>query len=151
MTRDMGALAAAACLLTAAALPAAADAARFRGTTQQGRFAGLRTGADGRVKRVTIKWQASCRHGVFRRFPAVFVRPFDFGVPGRFSDGSPPRLRVRLGGGMHAIVRNHVRGHVGAHGNWRGTFRVDVGVFRGTRRIDTCHLHDDDWHAKRVS
>jgi hypothetical protein len=151
MTRHMRVLASAACLLGVAALPATADATRFRGTTQQGRFAGVRTGADGRVKRVTIHWQAPCRHGVFHRLPAVFIRPFDFSVPGRFSDGSPPRLRIRLGHGMHALVRDHVRGHVGKHGNWRGTFRVDVGVFDGTRRIDTCHLHDDDWHASRVS
>jgi hypothetical protein len=151
MTRHMRLAAASACVVAAAALPATADAARFRGTTQQGRYAGVRTGTDGRVKRVTIHWKAPCHHGVFRNFPAVFIRPLDFSVKRRFVDGSPPVLRIRLGHGRHALLRDHVRGHRGAQGNWRGTFRVDIGVFDGTRRIDTCHLHDDDWHAGRVS
>ena len=116
MTRHMRVLASAACLLSAAALPATADAARWRGATQQGRLAAVRTGADGRVKRVTIHWQARCHHGVFRNLPAVFIRPLDFNVKGRFSDGSPPVLRVRLGSGRHALVREHVRGHLGARG-----------------------------------
>ena len=151
MTGKLCVVASTGCLLIGAALPAAADAARWRGKTQQGRFAGVRTGADGRVTRVTIKWQARCRHGVFHNLPAIFVRPFDSSVPGRFRDGSPPVLRIRLGHGQHALVRDHVRGHLGPHGNWRGTFRVDVGIFHGDLRIDTCHLHDDDWHASRVS
>jgi hypothetical protein len=143
-------LAISACLVTAAAAPAVADAARWHGTTEQGRAAAVRTGADGRVRSVSIAWRARCRHG---RYTSVtrFVRPLDVSERGRFRDGSPPVIRKRLRGGLHARVRAYASGHLTARRNWRGTFHVDVGVFRGDTRIDTCHLRDDRWTAARVA
>jgi hypothetical protein len=133
----------------AVVLPAAAGAATFAGRTRQGRPVEIVTRANGSLKAAHISWKASCRHGTFRD-TTKSIAPFDFNVPGRFRDGSPPRYKLRLGHGMHAWVSAHGRGHVGSQGRWRGRFRVDVGVFRRTKRIDTCHLRNDTWAAKPV-
>jgi hypothetical protein len=134
--------------VAAAAVPAVASAATFEGKTRQGRLAQVVTLRDGRVRYVRIAWQAPCRHGRYRDI-VRFVRPLDLNVPGRFRDGTPPVARVRLGNGLHARLKGSARGHVGAHGRWRGRFRVDVGVFRGSSRVDTCHLRNDTWTASR--
>lgn len=134
--------------VAAAAVPAVAGAATFDGKTRQGRAAQVVTLRDGRVRYVRIAWHASCRHGRYHE-TTRFIRPLDVNVPGRFRDGSPPSIRVRLGNGMHARVKAHARGHVGAQGRWRGRLRVDVGVFRGSSRIDTCHLRNDTWTASK--
>jgi hypothetical protein len=127
-------------------LPATAGAAVFTGKTRQGRQVTLVTGADGRLKSGRFAWRAQCRKGRYTS-SSKFVRPLDLNVPGRFRDASPPSYTVKLAGGLHARIKPAARGHVGTSGRWRGRFRVDVGVFRGSTRIDTCHLRDDTWSA----
>jgi hypothetical protein len=132
--------------VAAAALPATATAAKWSGGTEQGRIVSVVTGADGRVKSVLIGWRAHCGRGRYTTRTG-FQRPLDVNVRGRFEDGAPPGYRVKLGNGLRARIKPHVRGRLGGHGNWRGTFSVRVGIFRGTSQVDTCRLRGDSWSA----
>ena len=148
MVRSSALIASALCA-TAAMLPAVADGATFRGKTRQGKPVSLVTRADGSLRWQRIKWTARCHPGSFTNTTEL-IPPFDFSVPGRFRDGSPPSYNHPMDDGLHARVKVQSSGHVGAHGRWRGRLRADVGIFRGTNRIATCHVRDDTWTATRV-
>jgi hypothetical protein len=142
-------LATAAACAAAAGVPATAGAASWKGATAQGRSVKVVTGSRGLVKSMLIGWRAHCGKGRFTSRTG-FVKPLDLNVAGHFEDAAPPAYRMRLGKGLHAQIKPHVRGRLGARGNWRGTFGVRIRVFRGTTRIDTCRLSSLSWSAKRL-
>ena len=59
------------------AIPAAADAATWRGKTRQGERVSVRTGADGVVNRVRIGFRAGCDDGKGFERGVVWLPPFD--------------------------------------------------------------------------
>jgi hypothetical protein len=140
----------AACAVAAAALlaaPAHAEAARWRGQTEQGRLALVRTAADGTVAVVRIRWRARCRPGDYVGGTA-FERPLDTVTARSFTDAG--RYRARLDGGFRARLRVRVNGTLSAgRRRWRGSFRVRAAIYRRGRRVDTCRLSGLRWSARR--
>ena len=128
------------------AAPAQADAARWRGETEQGRLAFVRTAADGTVDLIRIRWRAFCRPGDYIGATG-FVPPLDVARKRLFVDGG--RYRTPLIRGYRARVRVRVRGTLSANlRRWRGTFRVRAAIYRRGRRVDTCRLNGLRWSAR---
>jgi hypothetical protein len=126
--------------------PAHADAARWRGKTEQGRLALVRTAADGMVDLVRIRWRAPCRPGRYIGQTA-FLRPLDQVNALSFTDAG--RYRARLNRGFRARLRVRVRGTISADlSRWRGTFRIRAAIYRRGRRVDTCRLSGLRWSAR---
>jgi hypothetical protein len=141
-------VAAAVCAASAALLvaPAHADAARWRGKTEQGRLALVRTAADGMVDLVRIRWRAPCRPGRYIGGTA-FARPYDTLSPLHFIDAG--RYRARLNDGFRARLQVRVRGTITPNlRRWRGSFRVRAAIFRRGRRVDTCRVRGVRWSAR---
>jgi hypothetical protein len=137
-----------AALLAAALLvaPAQADAARWRGETEQGRLALVRTNVHGNVDLIRIRWRAPCRPGRYVG-ETGFTPPLDVAGVGLFVDGG--RYRARLNRGFRARLRVRVRGTLSAdQRRWRGTFRVRAAIYRRGRRVDTCRLSGLRWSAR---
>ena len=86
MRLSAGLCAAAAALLL---VPTAADAAKWRGKTKQGRLAVVVTGADGLVSKVRIRYRASCGDNKTLSSGVVFRPPFDVSTTTAFADGGP--------------------------------------------------------------
>jgi hypothetical protein len=129
----------------AAALPAAADAATWKGKTRQGRAVVVRTDADAIVNRVRIGWQAHCAKGQWYKSRTLFLPPLDSATTSTFAhagsyrahpDGYQARIWVRIAGNLDAGDQT-----------WSGTFRVRVRVFKGGERVDTCRLRRLRWSA----
>jgi hypothetical protein len=141
-------LAAAACAGTAALLatPASADAALWRGKTEQGRLASVRTGPDGMVTRVRIHWRAPCRPGRYVGGTG-FVRPFDVMTPLNFRDRGT--YRARLNNGFRARLTVGLNGRISRNlRRWSGSFRVRARILRRGRVVDTCRVRGVRWSAR---
>ena len=128
----------------AAALPASASAATWKGKTRQGRGVVVRTGDDGTVNRVRIGWKARCADGSYTS-RTLFLPPLDSATSSAFADagsyrghpeGYQARIWVRIAGNLDAGEQT-----------WSGTFRVRVRVFKGGERVDTCRLRRLRWSA----
>jgi hypothetical protein len=129
----------------AAALPAAASAATWKGKTRQGRRVVVQTGDDGNVSRVRIGWKARCEKGRYSS-QTLFRSPLDSATATAFADegsyrghptGYRARIWVRIGGSLHLGTSE-----------WRGTFRVRVRVTdKDGERVDTCRLSGLRWSA----
>jgi hypothetical protein len=126
-------------LLLAAAVPAAADAATFRGKTNQGRTASLVTGADGVPTRVRVLWRAPCKKPGFRatggtRFQAPFTA-----VNADVIQDTGKSYRVRLTGGLRGRISTDLV--VNRRGDrWVGTLGVRELFARKGRVIDVCQV-----------
>jgi hypothetical protein len=123
-----------------AALPATALAdVRFRGKSAQGRLATLRTADTGLVERFGIRWAADCARPRFIFLSSTkHLPPYDGSTPARFVDADG--YRDRLANGSRAVFHSRVVGNRVSARRWRGTFRVRVRVFRGSRLVDRCFL-----------
>jgi len=142
----MATSAAAAALLGAAA---PADAAYWKGKTAQGRTVTVRTGADGLVTKVRIRWRTRCRDGALTGGTA-FARPIDRLEPAAFEDGGTSQARVE--GGIRSTDTAFVQGRLRAGGRrWRGTFHMRNVLRRDGRVIDRCRVGKMRWSARRVS
>ena len=128
----------------AAALPATASAATWKGKTGQGRVVVVRTGDDGPVKRVRIGWKARCAKGNYTS-RTLFQSPLDSSTSSTFADagsyrghpeGYQARIWVRIAGNLDAGEQT-----------WSGTFRVKVRVSKGGEHVDTCRLRRLRWSA----
>jgi hypothetical protein len=131
----------------ASAEPAARQGGYWRGRTRQGRRATVRTGADGLVTSVRIRWRARCGRGVRPlRGGTRFVRPIDRLEPRSFEDGgtTPPK---QLDDGVVAQDTAFVQGKLGRSGVWRGTFHVRVRFTRGDRVLLRCRMKTR-WRAR---
>jgi len=137
------ALTAAAALLTSSAQ---ADAAYWKGKTSQGRVATVRTGADGLVSRVRIRWEAPCGGNKSLTVLTPFSRPFDRSGRRAFEDGGTYRSRANRG--LRTTNTVFVRGTL-RRGVWRGTFHGRGTVRRDGRVIDRCRLGRTRWSARR--
>jgi hypothetical protein len=124
--------------LFAAAVPAA-DAATFRGKTNQGRRASLVTGADGVPTRVRISWRALCKKPGFRatggtRFQAPFTA-----VNADLVQDAGKSYRVRLTGGLRGRISTDLV--VNRSGDrWVGTLGVRELFARKGKVIDVCQV-----------
>lgn len=141
--RIVTAAAASAAVLTT---PALADAAEWRGKTEQGRDVYVRTGSDGLVKRAGLRWRARCGEGRWRAGTG-FKRPLDSVTPQSFEDAGS--YRKRLDDGLRAVVRVRIRGTLSADlRRWSGTFRGRVSIRRNGRQIDSCRVRGVSWRAR---
>ena len=126
-------------LLFAAAVPAAADAATFRGKTSQGRTASLVTGADGVPTRVRVSWRAPCKKPGFRatggtRFQAPFTA-----VNADLVQDTGKTYRVRITGGLRGRISTDLV--VNRSGDrWVGTLGVREMFGREGKVIDVCQV-----------
>ena len=130
----------------AAALPATASAATWKGKTRQGRGVVVRTGDDGTVTRVRIGWKARCGSGDHTYTSrTLFVPPLDSATSSTFAhadsyrghpEGYQARIWVRIAGNLDAGEQT-----------WSGTFRVKVRVSKGGEHVDTCRLRRLRWSA----
>ncbi|HET8757547.1 MAG TPA: hypothetical protein VFM58_16125 [Solirubrobacteraceae bacterium] len=133
----------AACVV-AAALPATASAATWKGKTRQGRGVAVRTGADGTVERVRIGWKARCADGTYTS-RTLFLPPLDSATSSTFADAGSYRGHPA---GYRARIRVRVAGDLDAGDQtWSGTFRVKVRVSKGGESVDTCRLKRLRWSA----
>jgi hypothetical protein len=142
---------AAACAASAAVLagPAEADAKLWKGKTKQGRLASVRTGADGLVIRVRIRWRARCGDGTTLTGTTGFAPPLDRSETRVFEDGGVYPARVT--GGMRSSNTAFVRGSLARNGPWRGTFHIRSVLTRRGRTVTRCRLARTRWTARRVS
>src|SRR5829696_4275347 len=76
----------------AAALPATASAATWKGKTRQGREVVVRTGDDGTVNRVRIGWKARCAKGSYKS-RTLFMPPLDSATSSTFAEAGSYRAR----------------------------------------------------------
>jgi hypothetical protein len=140
-----------AALLLAAlfASPAAADAKVWKGKTRQGLPVTIRTGPDGVVNRVRVRWRAFCNQTGRRiRGGTLFLPPLDSATTRSFLDEGDYRINVRGPGRIVNFV--HVRGTLQANGPWRGVFRIRSEFRRGSRTIGTCRLRGVRFTARAV-
>jgi hypothetical protein len=121
----------------------------WKGRTRQGRRATVRTGADGLVTSVRIRWRARCGRGARPlKGGTRFVRPIDRLEPRSFEDGgkTPPR---QLDDGVVVRDAAFVQGKLGSSGVWRGTFHVRAVFKRGDRVLLRCRMKTR-WRARPV-
>jgi hypothetical protein len=133
-------------LCVSLALVGSADAASFKGTTSQKRYASVLTGPDGLVTRVRISYSAPCSDPR-NRFPNTFR--FEAPFQGSTVDDvqETVRLRTRLKGGG----RNRQTATVTAHrtgDTWSGTFKTRAILSRHGKRLDKCELKRVTWSAR---
>ncbi|HEY6694676.1 MAG TPA: hypothetical protein VI006_17625 [Solirubrobacteraceae bacterium] len=128
----------------AAALPAAASAATWKGKTRQGRGVVVQTGDDGNVSRVRIGWKARCEKG--RYSSQTLFRSLDSATATAFADEGSYRGHPT---GYRARIWVHIVGSLDlGTSEWRGTFRVRVRVTdKDGERVDTCRLSGLRWSA----
>jgi hypothetical protein len=129
------------------AAPAHVDAKLWKGQTTQGRLASVRTGGDGIVNRVRIRWKATCE-GSTRTGQTLFVPPLDSAAAQAFADAGTSR--ANLGGGVRSRDTLSVRGTLGANGRWRGTFRLRSVLRRDGDVVDRCRVGPVRWRARPV-
>jgi hypothetical protein len=129
------------------AVPSVASAARWKGKTGQGRVVTVRTGDDGVVNRVLVRWKARCR-GVTRTGRTVFTPPLDEASSASFTDGGTSRSN--LGGGVRSRDTVRVSGSLGGDGRWRGTFRLRSVLRKDGNVIDRCRVRQVSWRARPV-
>jgi hypothetical protein len=143
-------LSAGACAALAALLlvPTAADAAKWRGKTRQGRLAQVVTGADGLVTKVRIRYRARCGDRKTLTSGVRFQAPLDTSSTTAFADGG--RFEFDLPNGEHARARSSVDGGLRTSGRWTGNFRIRVRVTRNGRFVANCRSGRVGWKASPV-
>jgi hypothetical protein len=140
-------LALAALCAVAASLPAAAEAATWKGKTKQGRKVTLVTGAGGTVSRVRIGWKARCGDGTYSS-RTIFLPPFDTSTTTSVADVGNYTAKPD---GYHSAIHVWMKGTwVASTGRWRGTFGVRVRVSKAGELVDTCRLKKLRWSAGRA-
>ena len=145
MTRR--AVAAALCAGIAGTGAEGASAATFAGQTSQDRKITVRTGPDGLVNDVRVRFRAPCYNGSFTR-RVDFIPPLKLSETRRFRDGGV--LRVEEDPFTYRITV-HIRGRrLDGPARWRGRFRVEVLVKRGGEYVDTCRKRGVRWRARRL-
>lgn len=128
----------------AAALPAGASAATWKGETRQGRAVVVRTADDGTVNRVRIAWKARCGNGSYKS-RTQFLPPLDSATSSEFADAGSSRGHPE---GYQARIWVRIAGNLDAgEQTWSGTFRVKVRVSKGGEHVDTCRLRRLRWSA----
>jgi hypothetical protein len=128
----------------AAALPADASAATWKGKTKQGRAVVVRTGDDGAVNRVRIGWKARCGNGNYTS-RTLFSPPLDSATSMSLTHAGTYRARPE---GYQARIWVRITGNRDAgESTWSGTFRVKVRVSKGGEHVDTCRLRRLRWSA----
>ena len=145
------------CAVFALASSAVASAATFRGTTAQQKKVTVRTGDDGLIRSLSVRWTAACkRPGMRFRQPTKFSRPFDESTVDLLRDGGTyttrqrkPRLRFRVTTSVEA-TRSFADPANPATERWSGTLRATVAVRRRGRTIDRCTLAPTGWSATLV-
>ena len=128
------------------AIPAAADAATWRGKTRQGERVSVRTGADGVVNRVRIGFRAGCDDGKGFERGVVWLPPFDAPGATAFQDEGVikwtfTKSRERARG------RTSIDGGLRTSGRWTGNFRLRVKIRKHGRVIATCRTGRVGWRA----
>jgi hypothetical protein len=145
MRLSAGVCAAAAALLL---VPTAADAAKWRGKTRQGRLAVVVTGSDGLVSKVRIRYRAACGDDKTLTSGVVFLPPLDSSTTTAFADAGT--FRFRLPNGERARARTRVDGGLRRSGRWTGNFRIRVWISRNGRFVTTCRSGRVGWRASPV-
>jgi hypothetical protein len=136
----------AAAALTAALIPATAEAKTFRGKTSQGRHASVVTGADGVPTKVRIFYKAKCSQSPFVTGGTMYLPPFDSVNAAALQDAGVEHVKGKRKGETARITSAvHMRLH-GSH--WSGTYRVKLVIHYKGRRIDTCQAKRISWRAK---
>ena len=140
-------LPAAVCAVAAALLlvPTAADAAKWRGKTRQGRLAVVVTGSDGLVTKVRIRYRAACGDDKTLSSGVVFEAPFDTSTAEAFADGGA--FDFNLPNGERARARTRVDGGLRESGRWTGNFRIRLRITRNGRFITNCRSGRVGWRA----
>jgi hypothetical protein len=126
----------------------AADAAKWRGKTRQGRPAVVVTGADGVVNKVKIKYRARCNDGKGLRSGVEFLPPLDVATTTAFEDRGV--FGFPIPGGEHGKGRVSVDGGLRTSGRWTGNFRIRVRVTKNGRYVATCRTGRIGWKASPV-
>ena len=145
MRRSAGVCAALAALLL---VPTAADAAKWRGKTRQGRLAQVVTGADGLVTKVRIRYRARCGDRKTLTSGVKFLAPLDTSTASAFQDGG--RFDFNLPNGERARAQTSVEGGLRASGRWTGNFRIRVRITRNGRFVTNCRSGRVGWKASPV-
>lgn len=129
----------------ALALPAAAGAAQFQGTTGQEHPVAMVIDDEGFVQLVLIDWTADCNHGLQLILPTRFDGPFNGSTPTSFAaeggyigKGRPTKLRFRV----YVRISGSLVGE-----RWVGDFSGRAAVLRRGERINRCRLDGTDWSA----
>jgi hypothetical protein len=131
----------------AAALPATASAATWKGKTRQGKGVVVRTGDDGTVNRIRIGWKARCADGTYKS-RTLFLPPLDSATSTTFADAGSYRGHPA---GYQARIWVRVTGDLDAgEQTWSGSFRVKVRVSKRGEHVDTCRLKRVRWKASPV-
>ena len=129
----------------AAVAPAGAGAIEFRGETAKGVAVVLRVSPGGTPKRFEVaKTVVRCRNGTLHQRRRRY-RDLDRARVGHFADRFKARIRDD---GVVLRERTRYEGDRDAKGEWRGTYEVNVRVYRKGARIDTCNLRTR-WRASR--
>jgi hypothetical protein len=129
------------------AVPAAAEAATWRGKTRQGQPVSVRTGADGLVNRVRIGFVARCDDGKGFERGVKWLPPFDAPGATAFQDEGVikwtfTKSRERAKG------RTSIDGGLRTSGRWTGNFRLRVKIRKNGRVIATCRTGRVGWRAR---
>jgi hypothetical protein len=129
-------------------VPTAADAAKWRGKTRQGRLAVVVTGADGLVSKVRIRYRARCGDDKQLTSGVIFQAPLDSSTTAAFKDGG--RFPFPLPNGERARATASVDGGLRRSGRWTGNFRIRVRITRNGRFVTNCRSGRIGWKASRV-
>jgi hypothetical protein len=140
-----GVCAAAAALLL---VPTAADAAKWRGKTKQGRLAVVVTGSDGLVSLVRIRYRARCGDDKMLTSGVRFEGALDSSSATGFVDSG--RFGFDLPNGERARARTRVDGGLRRSGRWTGNFRISVRITRNGRFVTNCRSGRVGWRASPV-
>jgi hypothetical protein len=128
-------------------VPTAADAARWRGKTRQGRLALVVTGSDGLVNKVRIRYRARCGDRKQLTSGVIFLPAFDSSTTTAFEDSGT--FRFRLPDRERARATTTVEGGLRRSGRWTGNFRIRVRITRRGRFVTTCRTGRIGWRASR--
>ena len=127
-------------------LAPAAEAATWRGKTNQGRSVTVRTGADGLVDHVLIRYEAGCSDGKGFRSRLTFRPPLDESSAAAFADGGVVMWRFTRTG-ERARGRASIGGGLRSSGRWTGNFRLRVKIRKGERVVAACRTGRVGWRA----
>jgi hypothetical protein len=128
--------------------PTVAEAATWRGKTRQGRLAEVKTGRDGVVVLVRIKYRVVCSDNKGFRAGVRFQAPLDLATTRAVSDSG--RITWRIEGGERARGRTSVEGRLRRSGRWTGNFRLRVRITKNGRYVATCRTGRIGWRARPV-
>ena len=127
--------------------PATADAAVYRGETDQDRPVKLRANERG-VKRVVMRWRAGCDRGYYYRARTRFGPPFDRRTARRLVDtGSYTAPEPN---GVRSKVTTHLTARRTSARRWTGTFRATVVVRRRGEFLTRCRTQGIRFTAVRA-